>query len=126
VLTQEQGVGFMQAMLDAWNARDRNRWLSFFADDFAEEMPAGSPPTKAPETLTKAWDDAFGPGGAGWKLESVLVVVCGNEIAVHGRYPGNVGGRDIVLDSIEIWNVDDDLKAHYCRAFFEPFGAPSE
>jgi len=125
VLTQAQGVAFMDAMLDAWNARDRERWLSFFADDFAEEMPAGTPPTKAPETLTKAWEDAFAPGGPAWKLETVLVIVSGNEIAVHGRYPGAVGGHEIVLDSLEIWTVDDDLKAHYCRAFFEPFDAPA-
>ena len=125
MLTQEQGAAFMESMLDAWNARDRDRWLSFFAEDFAEEMPAGTPPTKAPETLTKAWDDAFGTGGPAWKLETVLVIACGNEIAVHGRYPGTVDGQDIVLDSLEIWTVDDELKAHYCRAFFPPFGPAS-
>ena len=124
MLTQEQGIGFMAAMLDALNSRDRDRWLSFFADDFAEETPAGTPPTKAPETLTTAWDDAFGPGGPEWKLETLQLITCGNEIAVQGRYPGRIGGKDIVLDSIEVWMVDDNLKAHYRRSFFVPFTAP--
>jgi len=125
VLTQEQGVKFMEGMNAAWNARDKDAWMSFFAPDFAEEMPANTPATKSPETLHKAWEDAFGPGGPGWKLEALQVVVAGNEIAVVGRYPGSIDGQEIEMRSIEIWTVGDDLKAHYCRAFFDPTTAPS-
>ena len=104
-------------------AGDRERWMSYFADDFAEEMPAGSPATKAPETLVNAWEAAFGPEGTGWRLDALKVITSGNEIAVYGRYPGTVGGEPLELESIEVWTVDDTLKAHYCRAWFLPFGS---
>ena len=104
---------------DFWNARDQASWSAIFAEDVVFEDPVGAPPKRGREAIRNTWERSLTPGRE-WRLVPARIVVCGNEAAVIMRNEGNLHGRSIVVESLEVWRVGDDGLVRSVRAFFEP------
>lgn len=102
-----------------WNAGDREAWLAVFADDVTMEDPVGSPPKVGRAALGTTWDRSH-RSGRRWRLEPRRVVGSDDEVAVDLVNRGVVEGRDVVIESIEVWRVDASGRVVSVRAFFDP------
>lgn len=112
-----------QAILDHvqhWNAMDKDAWLGLFADDVEYEDPPGTVASRGVEVMSShAWDGAF-TDVKRWILEPVKVIECGREAQVYMRNHGAVDGVPVLVESIELWRVDEAGKVDLIRAFWEP------
>ena len=115
--------GAAQAIQDhvrCWNAMDKAAWLALFADDIEYEDPPGTVASRGIEVMsTHAWDGAF-TDVKRWILEPVKVIECGKEAQVYMRNHGAIDGLPVLVESIELWRVDDAGKVDLIRAFWEP------
>jgi steroid Delta-isomerase len=117
------GVSARQAILDhvrLWNAMDKDSWLALFSDDIEYEDPPGTVASRGVEVMSShAWDGAF-TDVKRWILEPVKVIECGREAQVYMRNHGAVDGVPVLVESIELWRVDEAGKVDLIRAFWEP------
>jgi hypothetical protein len=67
------------------------------------------------------WENAF-KDGATWTMSPLFVQICGGEAALHSKNVGNVGGQEIVIESVEIWGFGSSGKVNRLRTFFAPPG----
>ena len=103
-----------------WNAMDKASWLTLFADDIEYEDPPGTVASRGIEVMsTHAWDGAF-TDVKRWILEPVKVIECGKEAQVYMRNHGAVDGVPVLVESIELWRVNDAGQVDLIRAFWEP------
>lgn len=109
----------LQTHFDAWNKRDRERWIALFAVDVVLEDPVGGPQKQGRKAVEQTWDHAFSDGQE-WNIEPVVQWICGNQAALHVRNAGIVGGKKVVVDSIEILDYSDDGKVVHLRSYFAP------
>ena len=115
----EQIKSALQIHFEAWNAGDRERWVSLFAEDVILEDPVGGPEKRGLESVEETWDHAFNDRQH-WDIEPVVQWVLGNEAALHVRNRGTIDGKQVVVDSIEILTYNDDGKVAHLRSYFEP------
>ena len=101
-----------------WNARDRESWLALYADDVVFEDPVGKAPKVGRSAAEGSWDNSLRPGRE-WTLVPERIVTGGQEAVVLMRNEGLVDGVAEVVNSIEIWKVDDAGKVVHIRAFFD-------
>jgi steroid delta-isomerase len=101
-----------------WNAMDRAAWVRLFSPDVVFEDPVGSSPKIGLDAVHKSWDRSFTPGRR-WTLHPSQIVGGGSEAAVVMRNEGDLGGRKVRVDSIEIFRVDASGLIVHVRAFFE-------
>lgn len=101
-----------------WNARDREGWLALYADDVVFEDPVGKAPKHGRVAAEGSWDNSLRPGRE-WTLVPERIVTGGDEAVVLMRNEGLVEGVAAVVDSIEVWKVDDTGRVVHVRAFFE-------
>ncbi len=104
---------------EAWDAQDRDRWMSLFSPAVVLEDPVGVAPKIGQEALDKTWDRSHREGRR-WTLEPRRLVECQNEVAVDLINHGAIDGQTLRVESIEIWRVDDDGKIDLVRVFFDP------
>ncbi len=109
----------VQKHSEFWNARDQESWSAIFAADVVFEDPVGSAPKYGPDAVRKEWERSLTPGRE-WRLVPDRIVVCGDEAAVVMRNEGNLHGREVVVESLEVWKVDAEGLVISVRAFFEP------
>ncbi len=102
-----------------WNARDQAAWSALFADDVVFEDPVGVPRKHGREAVRGSWERSLKPGRE-WRLVATRILACGSEAAVVMRNEGDLHGRSVLVESIEIWRVDDQGLVASVRAFFEP------
>lgn len=105
------------AHCDAWNTGDRGRWFTLFAADVSMEDPVGVAPKRGHGPLATTWDRSH-TADRRWELRPRRIVECGNEVAVDLVNVGYLGDREVVVESIEIWAVDDDGLVASVRTFF--------
>lgn len=103
----------------AWNVGDRDAWMAIFADDVVMEDPVGAPPKRGRESLAVTWERSH-TAGRTWRLEPRRVIGSGDEVAVDLVNRGTVDGAEVVVESIEVWRVDDRGRVVSVRSFFEP------
>ena len=104
---------------EAWNSKDKARWLANFADDVRLEDPVGGLPKIGKDGLEKSWLNSF-KDGHDWKIEVVLMQVCADQAALHVKNHGKVDNNPVELDSIEIYTINDAGKVAYIRTYFNP------
>ncbi len=119
--TDEQIQMTLKTHFEAWNAKDRETWLSLWDDDVRMEDPVGGPEKLGRASVEETWDNAY-QNGATWTMTPLFVQVCGGEAALHSKNVGNVGGEKIVIESIEIWGFSEAGKVNRLRTFFAPPG----
>lgn len=102
-----------------WNARDRDGWLALFADDVTFDDPVGVPTKHGRGALEATWANSNQPGRS-WRLEPRRVIECANEAAIDLVNVGTIEGREVVVESIEIWRVGPTGLVQAVRVFFEP------
>jgi steroid delta-isomerase len=102
-----------------WNARDQLKWSALFADDVVFEDPVGAPPKNGREAVRASWERSLTPGRE-WRLVPARIVAGGSEAAVVMRNEGNLEGRSVLVESLEVWRVREDGLVVSVRAFFEP------
>ncbi len=90
-----------------------------FAPEVVFEDPVGAPPKVGPDAVRASWERSLTPGRE-WRLVATRIVACGAEAAVLMRNEGNLHGREVVVEGIEIWRVREDGLVTSVRAFFEP------
>lgn len=101
-----------------WNAQDRTAWLDLFDDEVTFEDPVGKKPKLGRAAAEGSWDNSFTSGRV-WTLHSQRIVPGANEAAVIMLNRGNLQGKDVELQSIEIYKVNEAGKIVSVRAFFE-------
>ena len=109
----------LRTHFEAWNAGDRERWLRNWRDDVVMQDPVGGPEKRGRAAVEKSWEQSFQPGHT-WRLEPLFLQVCEDQAAVHVRNHGSIDGEAVVLDSIEIYWVDDDGKVFRVQTYFSP------
>jgi hypothetical protein len=106
---------------EAWNARDRDTWLSLWEADVRIEDPVGGPEKRGLAAVEETWNTAFQDGQV-WTMNPVFVRICGAEAALLGRSVGHVNGQEVVIESIEFWAFGPTAKVSRLRTFFETPG----
>lgn len=101
-----------------WNARDQAAWSALFADDVTFDDPVGAPTKHGHDAVRQSWERSLTPGRS-WHLVPTRIVVCGDEAAVLMRNEGDLDGRRVVVDSVEIWRVGADGRVTAVRSYFE-------
>lgn len=101
-----------------WNSMDRDTWVSLFAPDVVFEDPVGSAAKHGLEAVHKSWDRSFTPGRR-WTLHPERIIGGGSEAAVVMRNEGDLAGRKVQVDSIEVFEVDASGMIVRVRAFFD-------
>jgi steroid delta-isomerase len=104
---------------DYWNARDQEAWSALFAADVVFEDPVGAPPKVGREAVRQSWERSLTPGRE-WRLVPTRIHTGGSEAVVVMRNEGNLHGQSVVVDSLEVWRVNEDGLVVSVRAFFEP------
>jgi steroid delta-isomerase len=116
-------MGSARAAVEAhcrhWNDRDRESWSALFADDVTFDDPVGVPTKHGRDAVRDSWERSLTPGRS-WRLVPERIVECGDEAAVIMRNEGDLEGRHVVVESIEIWAVDGDGLVRAVRAYFQP------
>lgn len=121
--TSEQVKKAIERYIDTWNRGDRQGWISCWAENTILENPVGGPRKGGIRSIEETWDRTI-KTGADWKLEAVLVRICGKEAGLHMR---NINTRDGASnDSIEFWCFNDECKIDSCRTFFTKQGVLDE
>ena len=105
------------AHVRAWNERDLDAWLAIFADHVELEDPVGGVPKHGRSALMTTWERSQTEDRR-WELRPRRVVDCGVEAAVDLVNHGTLGDRTEVVESIEIWRVDDAGLVVSVRTFF--------
>ena len=117
--TNEQVRGAVERHCQHWNERNQQAWEALFADDVTFDDPVGVPTKHGREAVRKSWERSLTPGRE-WRLVADRIVVCADEAAVLMRNEGNLHGREVVVESIEVWKVGADGLVRAVRAYFEP------
>lgn len=117
--TREQIEQAMKTHFEAYNARDRARWIANFADDIVLEDPVGGPIKTGTQALALSWENSFKEGHS-WTLEPLLVQIVQNHAACHVRNHGSIDGAPLELDSIEIYTINDAGRISYIQTYFTP------
>lgn len=114
-----------QRSRDAVAARDKEAWLSVFADDAIVEDPIGPSPFdpegtghRGRDAIAAFWDKAI---AATDKIEFNFVdtFACGNEEANVGSIVTTMAGHQITTEGVFTYRVNDDGKLMALRAFWE-------
>jgi steroid Delta-isomerase len=117
--TREQIEAALRAHFKTWNAREKDAWMSLFADNLVVEDPVGGLLKTGKQALENSWENSF-KDGHGWHLEPVVMAVCTNKAGLHVKNVGKVNNKPVEFDTIEIWTFDDDCKVCDCRTYFNP------
>lgn len=114
-----------QRSRDAVTARDKEAWLSVFADDAIVEDPIGPSPFdpegkghRGRDAISAFWDKAI---AATDKIEFNVVdsFACGNEEANVGSIVTTMAGHQITTDGVFTYRVNEEGKLVALRAFWE-------
>ncbi len=119
--TDDQAQTTLKRHFEAWNSGDRETWLSLWQDDVVMEDPVGGPEKVGRSALEATWESSFKDGET-WTMQPVFVQVCGGEAAVHVKNVGDVGGEEIVVESLEFWEFGPTGQVKRLRTFFAPPG----
>jgi ketosteroid isomerase-like protein len=117
--TRDQIENALRTHFEAWNAGDRPRWIANWNPAAVMMDPVGGPEKRGLAAVEKSWDQAFQEGHA-WRLEPIFMSICEDQAAVHVRNHGEMDGRSVVLDSIEIYWIDDDGRVARVQTYFSP------
>lgn len=114
-----------QRSRDAVTARDKEAWLSVFADDAIVEDPIGPSPFdpegkghRGRDAIAAFWDKTIALTD---KLEFNFVdtFACGNEEANVGSIVTTMAGHQITTEGVFTYRVNDEGKLVALRAFWE-------
>ena len=83
---------------EAWNSKDKARWLANFAEDVRLEDPVGGLPKIGRDGFEKSWLNSF-KDGHDWKIEVVLMQVCADQAALHVKNHGKVDNNPVEVVS---------------------------
>ena len=117
--TRAQIETTLRTHFEAWNAGDRERWIDNWHPDVVMLDPVGGLEKRGRKSVEESWDKSFQEGHS-WRLESIFMSICEDQAAVHVRNHGVMDGESVVLDSIEIYWVDDDGKVVRVQTYFSP------
>ena len=117
--TRDQVRSAVERHCQYWNERNQQAWEALFADDVTFDDPVGVPTKHGREAVRNSWERSLTPGRE-WRLVADRIVVCADEAAVLMRNEGNLHGREVVVESIEVWKVGSDGLVRAVRAYFEP------
>ena len=116
--TPHPAVQAVENHIRYWNAMDRESWVALFSPDVVFEDPVGSAPKQGLGAVHGSWDNSFKPGRR-WTLHPTQIVPGGSEAAVVMRNEGDLGGKKVRVDSIEVFRVDEAGLVVHVRSFFE-------
>lgn len=109
---------------EAAAARDKEAWLSVFADDAVVEDPIGpshfdpeGTGHRGKEAISKFYDLAIAPSELTFNFEKTYV--CGNEEANVGNIVIRSHGYEVVAEGVFTYRVNDEGKIVALRAYWE-------
>ncbi len=117
--TKEQIQSALRTHFDAWNEGDRERWVANWNPEVVMQDPVGGPEKIGLKAVEQSWDRSFQEGHS-WRLEPIFMSICEDQAAVHVRNHGEMDGKPIVLDSIEIYWIGENGKVSKVQTYFSP------
>ena len=117
--TRAQVENALRTHFEAWNAKDRARWIANWNPDVEMQDPVGGPVKKGLQAVEASWDRSFQPGHD-WRLEVVFQQICLDQAAVHVRNHGVVDGQTFTMDSIELYWIGHDGRVARVQTYFSP------
>jgi hypothetical protein len=118
-LSSHPAVRAVQLHAANWNAQDRTAWLALFEDSATFEDPVGKTPKLGRVAAEGSWDNSFTEGRV-WTLHPQRIIAGGEaEAAVRMLNRGVLHGKEVELESIELYRVDETGLIVSVRAFFE-------
>jgi steroid Delta-isomerase len=109
-------VAAIDTYVDAFNRRDRERWLALFAPDALHEDPVGRPPRRGRAAIAAFWDAAFARAET-IEIERNQVIVGGREAVMVGSVRSVQAHRCDVLDIVDHFTFGEDGSIAALRAF---------
>ncbi|HWC38244.1 MAG TPA: nuclear transport factor 2 family protein, partial [Acidimicrobiales bacterium] len=113
--------GTIERYQETFNSGDRDAWLGLFTDDGLLEDPAGSPPRKGREGLSRFWD-VIHEGRSDRVAGTVRMVqgpaVCGLEAAWAFELRVPLGDKGAVVEIIDEAVFTEDGRICRLRAFW--------
>ena len=98
-------VDVVQRQLEAYNARDLERFAATYAEDITiYRMPATEPAIRGKAQLREVYRDRF--TSPALNAEILARIVLGNKVIDHERV---VGIRETPLETLAVYEVEDGL-----------------
>ena len=98
-------VAVVQRQLEAYNARDLDRFAAQYAEDIAlYRMPAEQPTTRGKQQFREVYRQRF--ASANLHAEILSRIVTGSKVIDHERI---VGIRDVPIEAVAVYEVRDGL-----------------
>lgn len=105
----------------AWDAGDRAAYLGFFADGATVEDPVGSQVRVGPDEIAAFWDEMIAMAAEGsFELQPDSVRVCGDAVAFMFRVTTPAGDQSMVMEPIDVFELDEDVRITSMRAYWGP------
>ena len=98
-------VAVVQRQLEAYNARDLDRFAAQYAEDIVVyRMPTDQPTTKGRQQLREVYRQRFSATNLHAQILSRIVM--GNKVIDHERI---VGIRDVPIEAVAVYEVAEGL-----------------
>ena len=102
----------------AWAARDREAWLSTFAEGATQEDPVGEGIRTGREEIAGFWDRAMASYDS-LEIRERAIHVVGSEAALEWSIVGRQADEWIAFDGVDVFACDDEPLITSVRAFWD-------
>ncbi|MCU4184413.1 nuclear transport factor 2 family protein [Acidiferrimicrobium sp. IK] len=118
--THDQVTAAVDGYLTHFQARDRDAWLSLFADDATLIDPVPAEPAVGRQAIGAFWD-GMAAMAERFSIEQRSLHVCGDQAAlVYTLVAGPRSGGGVAFDGVEIFTVGEDGRITSAVAYWDP------
>ena len=119
-LPRDQVLAIVDRYIAAFNTRDREGYLSLFADGATVEDPLGSPPIQGVDRVGAFFDTATASGGLHLELEPNSVRISGKNVAFRFQLELAAGTSRFATKVVDVLALDADVKIVALVAYWHP------
>jgi len=118
-ISADEASGLVDRYISAFNTRDRNTYISLFADGATVEDPLGSPPIKS-ESQLGTFFDATTSVPLHLELEQDSIRVSGNHVTFRFQLELGVGTSQVATKPVDVLDLDGSGKIVSLVAYWKP------
>jgi len=116
--TPEAVRAVVDAYVRASNANDKDAVLALFAPDAVWHDPVGQPPHIGHEGIAEFYDQARSLADR-IEMKPRDVIVCSNEAVMVFEIHVTIGDGGMIMDAVETFAVNDDVKIVEMKAYWD-------
>lgn len=119
-VTREHIIETLNTYIETYRAKDKEKWLSLFADNIYFADPVGKPPMIGKEAMSAFWDQAHNSGMSLTPQTPERMVRCGMEaIMLFTMEVRDANGNGFDLKVVDNFEFDENGKVARLRAFWD-------